>query len=256
MSQRKKTGQNFLSVCFWLLCWELLYRTIHQEILLVSPWVVAQTLGGLVLKKEFWASIAFSFGRIFAGFALGLLAGCLLGALAWRFSPVKVLLAPAVTALKAVPVASFVILALCWVSSRNLSVFIAFVMVFPIFYLNLLGGFSALDQKLLEMARVFRLPLGRRVRFIYLPQLASHFFSACTLSLGLCWKAGVAAEVIGLPDGSIGEKLYQAKIFFNTPELFAWTVVILVISLVFEKLFLRLAKSAQKALEGRQAGCP
>ena len=70
--------------------------------------------------------------------------------------------------------------------------------------------------------------------FMVLP----YFLSACRLSLGMCWKAGVAAEVIGVPSGSIGEKLYNAKIYLNTPDLFAWTIVIIVISFVFEKCFL------------------
>ena len=59
---------------------------------------------------------------------------------------------------------------------------------------------------------------------------------ACRLACGLCWKSGVAAEVIGLPSGSIGERLYDAKIYLNTGEVLAWTLVIVLISLACEKL--------------------
>ena len=98
-----------------------------------------------------------------------------------------------------------------------------------------------------EMARVFRIPLLRRIRCIALPQVAPYFRAGCALGLGLCWKAGVAAEVIGMPVPSIGERLQQAKVYLDTPELFAWTLVIVLISVGFEKLFM----AALGALERR-----
>ena len=170
-----------------------------------------------------------------------------LAALAARFKRVEEWLAPPVLAMKTVPVASFVILALIWFGSRNLSVFIALVMVFPVIYTNVLAGVRAADRELAEMARVFRIPLLRRIRCITLPQVAPYFRAGCALGLGLCWKAGVAAEVIGMPVPSIGERLQQAKVYLDTPELFAWTLVIVLISVGFEKLFM----AALGALERR-----
>ena len=136
--------------------------------------------------------------------------------------------------------AAFIILALFWLNSRSLALFISFLMVFPPVYLNVLEGIRQTDKRLLEMARVFRVPLWRRIRGIYLPAVMPYFRTAVSLGLGLCWKAGVAAEVIGLPTGSVGEQLYNAKVYFMTGDLFAWTVVIVVVSVLFEKLFLRL----------------
>ena len=181
------------------------------------------------------------------GFFLAAALGTLLAALAARFKRVEEWLAPPVLAMKTVPVASFVILALIWFGSRNLSVFIALVMVFPVIYTNVLAGVRAADRDLAEMARVFRIPLLRRIRCIALPQVAPYFRAGCALGLGLCWKAGVAAEVIGMPVPSIGERLQQAKVYLDTPELFAWTLVIVLISVGFEKLFM----AALGALERR-----
>lgn len=122
-------------------------------------------------------------------------------------------------------------------------------MVLPVIYTNMLIGIRSVDRQLLEMAQVFRVPALRTVRYIYLPQIMPFFYSGCSVSLGLSWKAGVAAEVIGIPRGSIGERLQQAKVYLDTPDLFAWTLVIVVLSLTFERLVLYIIKKA-----GRLAG--
>lgn len=103
---------------------------------------------------------------------------------------------------------------------------------------------SCPPDRLLEMARVFRVPVSRQLRGIYLPAVLPYFRSAVSLGLGLCWKSGAAAEVIGLPAGSIGEALYTAKVYFQTGDLFAWTAVIVTVSVIFERLFLRLVDAA------------
>ena len=131
--------------------------------------------------------------------------------------------------------ASFTILALLWVSGRNLSVLIAFLMALPVLYAGILSGLRAADPDLLEMARVFRLSPLRRLRFLYLPALWPQLTAACPVAMGLCWKAGAAAEVIGIPAGSLGERLQQAKVYLDTADLFAYTLTIVLLSLCFER---------------------
>lgn len=226
------------AVAFWLIAWQVAAMGLGQEILLVSPASVLVRLWELVPHWDFWNAVLFSFCRITLGFLLACLAGSLLAVLSSRFFLIRDLSAPLMTTVKSIPVASFIILVLIWVPSRNLSVVISFLMVTPILYQNVLGGIGSMDRKLTEMADVFGVPFSRRLRYLYLPQVAPFFRSACAVSLGLCWKAGVAAEVIGLPKGSIGERLYEAKVYLETPDLFAWTVVIILVSLLFEKFFL------------------
>ena len=117
-------------------------------------------------------------------------------------------------------------------------------------YLNLLEGIEHADRQLLEMAKVFRVPFSRQLRGIYLPAVLPYFRSAVSLGLGLCWKSGAAAEVIGLPAGSVGEALYTAKVYFQTGDLFAWTAVIVAVSVLSEKLFLRLLDAAVRKAGG------
>ena len=237
------------AVLVWLALWQLGAMAIDQQIILVSPLRVLSRLWELIPTPDFWGSIAYSLVRITAGFLLGVAAGTVLAALSARFRRVEELLAPAMLAIKSIPVASFIILSLILFSSRNLSILISFLMVLPVLYSGVLGGIRAMDSQMLEMAQLFRIPTLRRIRYVYLPQVLPYFQAACASALGLCWKSGIAAEVIGMPTGSIGERLQQAKVYLDTPDLFAWTLVIVLVSLLFERFFLVVLRQAAHHLE-------
>jgi NitT/TauT family transport system permease protein len=237
-----KTKIKLWSLIFWLALWQLVSMYINKEILLVSPIKVIIRLCELSITVLFWKSILYSLIRISIGFFLATIFGTILAILSARFKRVSELLAPMMLAIKSVPVVSFIILALIWFSSKNLAVLISFLMVLPIIYTNTLAGINNLDKDLYEMAKVFKIPPLRRIRYIEAPQIMPFFYSGCEIALGLCWKSGIAAEVIGIPKGSIGERLQQAKVYLDTPDLFAWTVVIVLLSFLFERLILTLLK--------------
>ena len=96
------------------------------------------------------------------------------------------------------------------------------------------------------MAQIFSVKWYKKFKYIYIPEIMPFFISACSVGIGFCLKSGIAAEVIGIPTGSIGEKMYIAKLWLNTNELFAWTLVIIIISIMFEKLFVRLIERMKK----------
>ncbi|MCI5585851.1 MAG: ABC transporter permease subunit [Lachnospiraceae bacterium] len=247
--KEKNKDIRLWAVLVWLIVWQLVSMALNSDILLVSPLKVVIRLLELTGEISFWKSIVYSLLRIGGGFLTALLAGSLWAALSARFLLVRQLLAPVVLITKTIPVASFIILALVWFSSRNLAVLISFLMVFPVIYTNVLNGIIQTDRELLEMAEVFSVAAGRRIRYIYLPQVMPYLRAGCSVALGLCWKSGIAAEVIGMPKGSIGERLQQAKVYLDTADLFAWTLVIVVVSLLFEWLFLWLLDRSTRAVE-------
>lgn len=253
MKQTKKSRlAKWAAVGFWLAVWQAAAMAVGQEVFLVSPVQTLGTLLELLPQAEFWQRIGFSAGRILLGFGLGAVSSVVLAVASGRWAWVEALLAPVMQLVKAMPVASFIILALVWVSGSSLSVLISFLMVLPVLYGAVRTGIGSADVQLLEMAKVFRLPLGRRLRAIWLPAVLPAFRQGCSVALGICWKSGVAAEVIGLPDGSIGDALYRAKITLSTGELFAWTFVIILLSAVFEKLFLALLDRAVARVLGEE----
>ena len=209
---------------------------VDNVLLVVTPLQALRALFIQAGQAEFWRSAFGSMWRIALGFLLGAVLALFLAAVSYRYKITEEVLRPFMVFCKAVPVAVFAVLILIWWGSSMLAVAICFLVVFPNIYLNTLEGLKSADRGLLEMAEVFRLPYGTRFFYIYRPALKPFLLSAFQLSLGMCWKSGVAAEVIGTPDHSIGGALYLAKIYLDTADLFAWTVVIVVLSVLFEKI--------------------
>ncbi|CCZ03355.1 ATP-binding cassette domain-containing protein [Bovifimicola ammoniilytica] len=230
----KKIVLTITAICFWLFVWHFLSLKINSSIFLPSPEATYKALIRIGKRAGFWQTIFNTFSKIAKGFLLALIAGTFSAIISSFVKIIDVLVSPFMRLLKTVPVASFIILALLWVKSDKLSVLISFVMVTPVVYINILQSFDNVDNNLLEMADIFNVGLLRRLRFIYVPALVSGFMSACKIGLGFCFKAGIAAEIIGLPFQSIGSELYKSKLYLMTDELFAWTVVIVLMSVFFE----------------------
>lgn len=243
---RNKYLKNAFIIIFWLIVWQIAAMAVNQAILLPKPVMVGNALLRFLGESEFWLAITHSLLKIMLGFFLAMILGSGLAFLGAKFSFVHQLIYPILSIIKATPVASFIILALIWINSANLSTFIAFLMVLPMFYANIYQGLKNVDVKLLEVAKVFGLNKRRTFREVYLPSLKPYLISTCTIGLGFAWKSGVAAEVIGLPAKTIGNQLYYAKVYLQTDELFAWTAAIIVLSIFLEKLLLKILKKLER----------
>lgn len=248
-SNTKTALYRLSAVLLWLFVWQAAAMALNQPLLLSSPVRVIARLFELLKDGAFYRALSFSFTRIALGALIGLLLGGLLALLAARVRVVEFLLQPLVITVLTVPVASFIILTLMFLSSRELSVFISFLIVLPIIYSNLLQGLKAIPREMLEMAKMYRLSPVRRLLLVDLPHVKPHLLSGTATALGMAWKSGVAAEVIGIPMGSIGENLYQSKIYLDTSGLFAWTAVIVALSVLFTRLVLHALRLCYRRLE-------
>lgn len=231
------------AVAFWLLVWQLASMAVSSELLLAGPVTVIVRLAQLVPTAAFWSTVGFSLARIAAGFAVAFLLGLGLGLLAQRWHALAELLAPAVSFLKSVPIVCVIVLLLMWVGSVRVSAIAVFLAVFPAIYFSVLEGRLAADSRLGELLRVMGVPGWRRFLADIWQQLLPYLVATCRNACGMAWKAGVAAELIGSPRGSMGERIYQAKLLLETGDLFAWTIVVVALSWVCEKAFLALLRS-------------
>lgn len=242
-----KGTKNIISLllppAFWLGAWQLCAWLVERsvegrgnELLLPYPATVLAALVRLSGDPLFWQTVLASLGRILAGMLWGTALGAAIAAVTFLSPWAHRLLAPAIRVIRATPVASFILLVLLWTGRDLVPVLISALMVLPVVWENLSRGLREVDPQLLEMAKAYRFTNLQLVRLIYLPSLRPYFLSAVTTAMGLAWKSGAAAEVLCLPKQAIGTQIYNSKLYLEIPDLFAWTVVVVALSMLLEKL--------------------
>ena len=236
-----------LPAVFWLAVWWLLALIVGKELLIPSPPLVVRTLLDLVVTGAFWRYTALTLLRIMLGLLLGIVLGIVTALLTNRFSWLRALLAPAVRVVRATPVASFIILVLLWVANGRVPVVISALVVLPVIWESTAAGLRSVDRDLLEFARAYRLTRMDTWRRIVIPSMLPQLAAAVCTAIGLAWKSGVAAEVLCLPKAAVGTQVYFSKLYLDTPALFAWTLIVVALSLTVERI-------ARRLLLGRKEG--
>ena len=242
----KKYIRTTLIVLIWLVIWQVLALAVNNSILLSGPVETVEALITLGATPSFYLSVGITTGKILLGFLLGGLLGSVLALLSYRINIVKEFLSPFVSVIKSIPVVSFIIIALIWAGSSNVTIIVSAVISFPIFYKNLLEGLLVTDPKMLELAKVYQMKTSKKIRYIYLPSLTPHIKSAISLAIGMAFRGGITAEVVGQPLRSIGNGLYRAKINLATSEMLAWTLVAVLSAFLVEKLISFIVKKVLK----------
>lgn len=203
--------------------------------MIASPVQVAVRISELVVTKDFWLKTFSSLLGITEGYLLGALCGILLAVVTSASKALYSFFQPMLTLVKTTPVVSFIILALVWMQKTQVPVFISFLMVLPMIWANLTSAIRETDTQLLEMAKAYGFTKMQILRRIYVPSVLPTLLTALTTAVGFAWKSGIAAEVISTPHNSIGAQLYNAKVYLETADLFAWTVIVVLLSMLFER---------------------
>ena len=236
MPSKKKYLQTALIALIYFAVWEAVSLLVGKELLLPSPLSTFGRLLSLLTKGESWLYAGLTLLRIMSGYVLGVIGGVLLAIFTARSRFAEALLSPLRAIIKASPVTSFILLALLWLTSDMVPLFISLLMTLPIVWTTTAEAILQTDVRLVEMGRVFDLSHWQIVKKIYIPSALPQFLAACTTALGFAWKSGVAAEIIALPKQSIGYRLYESKLRIETVDLFAWTLLIVALSMLLEWL--------------------
>jgi len=237
MPAKRSWLKKALIALAYLLVWEAAALLVGKELLLPSPFATISRLFVLLGEGESWALAGLTLLRIMGGYALGVAAGVLLAVLTAKSHFADELHKPLRGVVKATPVTSFILLALLWLRSNAVPLFISFLMVLPMVWADTADAILHTDPRLVEMGKVYGLSRAKIVRKIYAPSVLPQFLAACTTALGFAWKSGVAAEIIALPQRSIGYQLYESKLRIETVDLFAWTLLVILLSMALEGLF-------------------
>ncbi len=252
MKRLKKIARIAIVVFFWIAVWGIAAHFVGKPLLFPSPVSVFSTLLSLLQTKSFYVATLTSLWNVTVGIVSAVVLGCLLAVATHKLSMLRSLLLPLMSVIKATPVASFIILALIWLGSSRVPAFITFLIVLPVVWTNLDVGMQKIDPQLREVVLVYRMPFLKRVRVLLLPSVKPYFISACRTSMGLAWKAGIAAEIIAMPRNTIGTMIGEAKLYILTPEMFAWTITVILLSLLIEFCFSRLFEAEKRKGEANE----
>ena len=233
----KRIGRVLLIAAFWIGVWWLASWRVGKPLLFPSPAAVLRRLTEMMQTAEFYLITANSLWNVLLGILTAVLLGCVLAIITYKIALFREALLPVMTVIKATPVASFIILALIWMGAAKVPTFITVLIVLPVVWTNLDEGLRKIDPQLIEVTKLYKIPFFKRVRLLFLPSVKPYFVSACRTSLGLAWKAGIAAEIIARPRNSIGTMIGNAKQYIMTEDMFAWTLTVILFSLVIEFLF-------------------
>lgn len=234
---KNKWLRALIALAFWSCLWVAVYNYVSLDVIIPSPSEVFTRFITLAKTSEFWLSAVFSLVRITVGWALGVAAGTVFAFVTKKISLLDAAFSPAISIVKATPVASFILIAYFWMNKQTIPTFISFLMVLPIVWGNVSQGIDSIPKGFEELSRIYALPFAKRLKKVDFPAVRPFFFAACKTTLGLAWKAGIAAEVLCQPDTSIGSNLWASKVYIETVDLFVWTAVVVILSVVLEKLF-------------------
>lgn len=246
-----KTVSVLITAIIWFLIWHLASLKIGLSFILPSPLAVFEKLGQIIIRSEFMFVVWGSMLRVISGFASAVICGILFAFLSHFFMPLKVFLAPLMKVVRATPVASFILIAVLWMKNDTVPIFISFLMVLPIVYGNVLTALENTDGRLIEMTNMYGFSFFKKLRVLYLPTVYPYLGSACFTSMGLAWKSGIAAEVLCVTLKSVGYYIYTSKLYMETEELFAWTVTVILLSVLIEAIMKLAAVLISRAVGGR-----
>ena len=224
-------------VCLaWLAVWEVASLLVDSDLLLPGPIAAARALVGMLGEVTFYLNVLATLARVVISMTVSFALGMLLAWAAYRRDGVRIALAPVISFLKSVPVMAIIIYVILVASSDWVAIIVCVCMCLPIVYTNVLGGLDAVSREHLELAEVYGLSSRQTRRLVYMPEIRPSINSALSLVCGISWKAVIAAEVLSIPKFSLGYQMLNAKYYLETPELVAYIVVIVAVSMGFERV--------------------
>lgn len=230
VTNNRKLIRKLIVISIWIVVWECMYYVVGKDILIPSPYATFRTLIEMMREVDFYYNVLLTFYRVGVGIIISSLLGIGTGLIAYLIKPIEELMEPLMTLLKSTPVMAIIILALLWFTKNTVPIFVCFLMCYPVVYTNVLKGFKSVDQELIEMSKVFKVKTIVIIKELYIPQVRPYLDAALCMIIGLGWKVVVAAEVLAVPTYSMGYNLLSAKSYLETETLFAWVVVIVVLS--------------------------
>ncbi|WP_240837339.1 ABC transporter permease [Acidaminobacter sp. JC074] len=242
--KKNKILEGSLILLFWMFVWWLI-SSLSNDWIIPSPITTFQHVINLLFEGQTYIIIASSLMRVFIALIVGIVLGVGFGLLSGMNELIRRTIHPLILVIKSTPVVSFIIILILYAPKGVVPIICGILLCFPIIHMNVYEGYRMVDKQLISMSNVYKVPFKRRLRMLYLPSALPYLFAGVLTSIGICWKATIAAEVIGVLDKSIGLQMYNGKVYLDFESVFAWTVIIVICSLLIEMFAKQLIKRIQ-----------
>ena len=224
----------FAALLALIILWHIAALIIGAELILPTPEDAVRELVTVIRGDDFFVAVGSTALRGIIGFAISFLLAAVFAIIARLSYAAERFFSPVVAVLRAVPTMSVILLTIIWFNSRVAPVFIGFLIIFPIMYNNFLSAIKGVNPQLVEMSRVYRVSRADMVTKLFLPAIAPAIISSSSAAISLNIKIIIASEVLAQTSKSIGMAMQTARIFVDTAQLMAWTIVAVVLSFALE----------------------
>jgi NitT/TauT family transport system permease protein len=227
---------SLFAVFVLLGAWQLIAMMSESSQIIPSPLQTLKALRGIVFSETFLPSVGSTVIRGLIGFFIALFLSLILGIPAGMSKTFFYLLNPLLVTIRSTPVISIILLAIIWLGSQMVPIFIAILTMFPIICGNIIEGIKNVDTSLIEMARVHKVKESRILIHISMPSIIPFLTGGISNALGFGWRAIIIGEVLAQPSMGIGTRMQDAQIFLLVGDLIAWTLIAILVSYLFESL--------------------
>lgn len=230
-----KIGKTIFALIVILSIWEITALIVNDSFFMPDVIETFKSLVNILTSGTFFKVISIAFYRVFSGLVIGIIAGVVLATLCYKFDILNTILSPIISIMKSTPVACIIVLLWIRLNYTEIAIFVVVLMVLPIVWQNVFDGFKAINSSLIEVTRVFEFTNIQKLKVLIIPSILSYLLPAIITSVGLAWKAEIAAEI--MTNSNIGKLIYNFKtVSYDTASIFAWTVIIVVFSIAFESI--------------------
>ena len=253
----KHTLVALISSALLLALWQVGAHVLDSQILLPGLAPVFKTLVSIIGDGPFLANIGATVVRAFQSFLIIVILGSVAGVLGGNFPLFSAAMKPFVTTLKAVPVMSIILLAFIWFTSGQVPLFSAFLMGFPVMYVQVESGWRSIDGNLIQMCDLYEIKGFDRLVHFTIPSLVPSLVTGARISLSMVWKVVIAAEVLTVPRYGVGSRMQLAQVQLQTDRVLSWTLIAILLTacgdLLFE-LIVHAGAAVKRTVDRRRAG--
>lgn len=217
-----------------LMLWWLGAMYLDNDIILPMPMDVLLKMQAQMASPDFYTIVFTTLIRSMQGLCIAFFIA-MIGALCSYYSKIlQALLAPIILLAKSIPNISYIIIILIWFSRETSATIITFLILFPMFYENFLQGAKAKDEKLHAVLHIYPISHIDQILHIDLPMMKPFIRASLSSGIGLAFKVGVMAEILGQVDQGIGRELQYCRIDLDMAGIFAWTLWIILLLMLLQ----------------------